>query len=164
MSTAGRTALETLVRILKAETGIPAAVSAVSVKEGVRLDPIRPPQVVMQQIAADLAEHNPGVEYPAVYVYCEKFTNSLQEKFRRFSGKVDLAIEIRVTHDRVEELFSTLQLYVEAVLKLLEGMRGPWCDGVFHGGEYQVTFSSVRKGGRHYLQSAKVSLPVHVSL
>lgn len=163
MPSAGRLALQALVRLLRAETGLPASVAAVSNEERTPLDPVTPKQIITQQLGSEMAEYGPGVQYPALYVYCDKLTNSLHEKFRRFSGRIDLAIDIRVTHDRAETLLHALHLYVDATSRVLETIRGTWGDGIFYGGEYTVTFTNVRKGGRHYLQSAKISLPVHVT-
>ena len=163
MPSAGRIALQALARLLRAETGIPAAVTAVSREERTPLDPITYDQIVTQQLGSDIAESGPGVKYPALYLYCDKLTNSLHEKFRRFSGTVDLTIEIRVTHDRAETLLDAVHLYVDATSRVLDQIRGAWGDGIFYGGEYTVTFANTRKGGRHYLQSAKISLPVHVT-
>lgn len=46
-------------------------------------------QLVIRNVAADLAEKTAGVVYPAFFVYCDKVSNSLREKFRTFSGTAD---------------------------------------------------------------------------
>ena len=61
-------------------------------------------QVRAQNVAADLAEQSTRVQYPAVNVYCEKIVNNLTEKFRSFSGTVQMAIEVRHSQDRLEGL------------------------------------------------------------
>ena len=37
-------------------------------------------------------------------MYCEKIVNDLTEKFRTFSGTVQMAIELRHSQDRLEGL------------------------------------------------------------
>jgi hypothetical protein len=37
-----------------------------------------------------------------VNVYCEKIVNDLKEKFQTFSGRVQMAIELRQSQDRLE--------------------------------------------------------------
>ena len=83
-------------------------------------------------MAADLAEKTSGVRYPVVYVYCEKVVNDLREKFRTFSGTADLCVDIRVSHEHMDELQASLQTYVEAVTDVLDKKRGQWATGVFY--------------------------------
>ena len=71
-------------------------------------------QVRAQNVAADLAERSGSIKYPAVHVYCEKIANQLTEKFRSFSGKVHMAIEVRHSQDRLEGLQDALELYADA--------------------------------------------------
>ena len=61
-------------------------------------------QVRSQNVAADLAERSAPTHYPAVHVYCEKIVNDLKEKFRSFSGRAHMAIELRYSQDRLEGL------------------------------------------------------------
>jgi hypothetical protein len=61
-------------------------------------------QIRAQNVAADMAERTGMVKYPNVNVYCEGLTNELREKFRSFSGKAQMAIEVRHSQDRLEGL------------------------------------------------------------
>jgi hypothetical protein len=56
-----------------------------------------------------------------------------------------------------------LQRCVDAVLRALDQHRGDWGGGVTYGGGYEVSFQSVKKGGRNYLQMASVRFDVDVS-
>ena len=120
-------------------------------------------QVRAQNAAADIAERILGAKYPAVNVYCEKIVNSLCEKFRAFSGKAQMAIEIRQSQDRLEGLQDRLELYVDAIMQLLNGSRGDWGDGMFYTGEYEVTLGPVKQGGKNFMQVAKVTFEIGVS-
>src|SRR5471032_3689315 len=62
--------------------------------------PLNVAQVRSQNVAADLAERGGTVKYPAVNVYCEQIVNQMTEKFRMFSGTVQMAVEVRHSQDR----------------------------------------------------------------
>jgi hypothetical protein len=122
-----------------------------------------PAQVRTQNVAAELAERSSGVKYPAVHVYCEKVVNDLAEKFRSFSGRVQMAIEVRHSQDRLEGLLDTLEVYADAATRVLTAGRGDWGDGMFYGGGYEVSFGAVKSGGRNFIQVAKVTFEIGVS-
>jgi len=88
------------------------------------------------------------VKYPAVYIYCAGLNNLQKEKFRTFSGKVQMAAEVRVTHDRLERVYDHLQYYVAAVVAVLDANRGDWGSGMFYTGGYKVEFGPVKHGAR----------------
>ena len=90
--------------------------------------------------------------------------NELREKFRTFSGTVGLAIDVRVSHDRSEAIGELLNTYVDAVTDVLDRARGEWRPGVFYPGGYEVTFAAAKRGGKNFLQTAKVRLEVILSL
>ena len=153
-----------LAGLLGSPTGLPFSLAAIAERENLRLGEITPEHVLSQSVAPELAERTAGVQYPAIYVYCEKLTNELREKFRTFSGRAKLAVEARVTHDRLEELSRRLELYVEAITEVLDAHRGDWGGGVFYAGGYEVTFGASKHGGKNFLQTAKVTFDVDVSI
>jgi hypothetical protein len=120
-------------------------------------------QVRAQNVAAEMAERALGVKYPAVNVYCEKISNGLREKFRSFSGTVQMAMEVRHSQDRLEGLQDRLELYVDAAMQMLNRGRGDWGDGMFFGGTYEVAFGPVKQGGKNFIQVAKVTFEIGVS-
>jgi hypothetical protein len=117
----------------------------------------------VQNVAAEMAERALGVKYPVVNVYCEKIRNGLREKFRSFSGTVQMAMELRQSQDRLEGLQDRLELYVDAAMQKLNRSRGDWGDGMFFGGAYEVAFGPVKQGGRNFIQVAKVTFEIGVS-
>jgi hypothetical protein len=149
--------------ILRDPTGLPFSVAAVSERENVKLSPVDPQQVVSQNVAFELAERSAGVKYPIVYVYCEKITNQLREKFRTFSGKARIAIDVRVSQDRLNGIEGQLAMYVEAVTDILDTRRGDWGQGMFYTGGYEVSFSATKHGGKNFIQTAKVTFDVDIS-
>ena len=120
-------------------------------------------QVASQNIAFEVAERTAGVLYPAVYVYCEGLNNQLKEKFRTFSGKAQMAAEVRVTYDSFNTLGRDLQLYASAIGQVLDSHRGDWGGGMFYAGGYQVEFGPIKRGGKNFLQTAKISFELDVS-
>jgi hypothetical protein len=127
------------------------------------LDP-GPLQIRAQNAIADLAEHGEAARYPMAMVYCEKVVNSMIEKFRTFSGTVQMTVEVRHSQDRLDGLQDGLELCAEAVAQVLDSNRGNWGVGMYYAGGYQVAFGGVKRGGLNYLQVAKINFEIGVSI
>jgi hypothetical protein len=164
MAQVGSIGARKLVQRLADTSGLPASVAAVAQAAHENLPPIGTTQIVPQNVAADLIERSNLTRYPAVHVYCERLSNTLREKFRTFSGKAHLTMEVRSSQDRLEGLERQLQLFVDAVTRVLDSNRGDWSDGFFYGGGYEVTFGPVKRGGKSFLQTAKIGIEVDVSI
>jgi len=121
-------------------------------------------QIRTQNAPADLAERSEPMVYPTVNVYCEKIVNNMAEKFRRFSGTVQMALEVRHSQDRLAGLQEALEGSVDSVMQALDTNRGDWRDGMYYAGGFQVAFAAVKHGGRNYLQTAKVTFEIGVSI
>lgn len=164
MATVGSKAVSKTVALLTSSQGLASAVQEIAIRENTTLAGIAASQVIAGNVAFDLAERTAGVNYPAVYVYCEGLANLLKEKFRTFSGKAHMAIEVRVSHDRLEVVGNELQFYTEAVTRVLDENRGEWAPGMYYMGGYKVEFGPVRHGGRNFLQAARVRFELEVSV
>lgn len=164
MAGIGSAATAKVVQILSAPAGLPLAVSAIAQEEGVAPVRVEAEQVAAQNVSFELAERSAGVKYPMFYVYCEGLANLLKEKFRTFSGKAYMAVEVRVSHDRLEGMAQELQLYASAITEVLDFHRGAWGSGMYYTGGYKVEFGPVKRGGKNLLQVAKVLFEVEVSL
>jgi hypothetical protein len=116
-----------------------------------------------QNVSFDLAERSLDMKYPAVYVYCQKIANLLREKFRSFSGKLFMVVEVRLSQDRLEELEKKLQMYVDTITRALDQNRGDWGQGMFYTGGYEAEFAPVKRGGKNFIQVAKITFEVQVS-
>jgi len=123
-----------------------------------------PIEIRAQNAAADLTERGETVRYPTVQVYCEKLVNSLGEKFRTFSGTAQMAAEVRCSQDRLQGLQENVEQCADAVTQVLDGNRGDWGSGMFYAGGYQVAFGAVKHGGKNYIQVAKVTFEIGVSI
>jgi hypothetical protein len=135
-----------------------------ALEAGVELAPIPPEQILAQFVGADLVERATSVKYPVVLVYTDRVRNLLTEKFRTFSGKVRMVAEVRVSQDRLEGVETQTRLYVEAITQVLDTNRGSWGEGAYFTGGYEATFDPVKHGGRNFLQAARVSFEVDVSI
>jgi hypothetical protein len=119
--------------------------------------------ILAQNASADITEKAGHAHYPALLVYCDKMSNTQKEKFRQFSGKAHLVVDVRHSQDRLETIESNLQVYVDAVCALLDESRGDWGGGSFYTGGYEVAYEPVARGGKNFLQRAKVGFDVEVS-
>ena len=152
-----------IAKLLSGTGGVNASLEILAELEKVTLPLIGEKQIAAQNIAFDMVERSADVKYPAVHIYCEKLANSLREKFRTFSGEAHMAIEVRLSQDRLEGLEKKLQLYVDAVSQVLDGNRGDWGHGLFYGGRYEVAFGPVKHGGRNFIQIAKITFELGAS-
>jgi uncharacterized protein (DUF433 family) len=50
------------------------------------------------------------------------------------------------------------------VTDVLDRHRGAWGMGIFHSGTYEITFQAAKRGGKNFIQSARVRVETHVSL
>jgi len=152
-----------LMAILTGSEGVPAAVTALSQARNLSLPVVSSEQIIAQNVSPELSERSTVSSYPLVYVYCSKVVNQLREKFRTFSGDAEMVIETRISQDRLEEMQTNLQRYIDAVTQVLNDNRGDLGDGVFYAGGYDITFGAVKHGGRNFLQVAKLSLVAQIS-
>ena len=163
MARAADAATRKIMRLLTATPGVNTNLEVLAELEQVTLPAITDKQIATQNMAADVAERSADVKYPVVHVYCEKIANTLREKFRTFSGEAHMAIEVRLSQDRLDGLDRKLQLYVDAVTQVLDKSRGDWGRGLFYGGGYEAVFVPVKHGGRNFIQIAKITFEVGAS-
>lgn len=164
MARAASAATGYLGQILKAPDGLSSSVGTISEAAGISLPSLGSSSIFDRYVSPEISEKLLGARYPAVYVFCEKATNAHTEKFRTFSGTAQLVIDVRVSHDHVDELQVNLQHYVDAVTDVLDRNRGSWGQGMYYPGGYEIHFHPVKPGGRCYLQTAKVTLQIHLSV
>jgi hypothetical protein len=161
--TIGSATTKKVIQRITGPTGVNAEMAALTQAGATVVGLLDTAQVRSQNVAADMVDRSAAVQYPTANVYCEKVVNSLKEKFRTFSGAVQMAVEVRHSQDRLEGLQDGLEVYTEALTQVLHGSRGDWGDGMFYGGEYEVSFGPVKKGGKNYIQVAKVTFEIGVS-
>ncbi len=160
----GSIAVDRFLGILKSNAGLASGLANLSLSANIELPVLNDRQVLAQNIAFELEEKTAGAQYPSYHVYCEKISNTLREKFRAFSGTARMVAEVRVSQDRLEQIETILGLYVDAAIAVLNVNRGDWGGGMFYSGGYEIVFQPVKRGGKNFLQTAKVTFEVNVSL
>ena len=163
MASVGSLTTTKLMGILVGSGGIPDTVAAFAAQQNLSLPVITSQQIVAQNVPPEIAERSTVTKYPAVYVYCSKIANLQREKFRTFSGDVNMVIESRVSQDRLDSLEGNSQFYVDTLTTVLDSNRGDWGDGVCYSGGYEVSFGGVKQGGLNFIQISKVSFVLDVS-
>ncbi len=136
------------------------ALGEIAARDGSYWKPLEERSVLVHNVAADMADHNRGTVYPAVYLYALKMENLPRQKFAGFSGPVRLAAEVRCTGERYDGLERELTTYVEAVTTALAENTGAWGEGLVYSGAYAVKFEPVKLGGRNFIQSARIELEI----
>jgi phage tail protein X len=163
MAWVGSTVTGQVVALLSASAGLNACVATLAEAGNVTLPALGANQILAQNVSIDLTERSMDVQYPSVNVYCEKIVNQLKEKFRNFSGKAVMAIEVRVSGDRLDGIESQLQTYVDAATQVLDQNRGDWGEGMYYAGCYEAALGSVKHGSKNFIQVGKISFDVGVS-
>jgi hypothetical protein len=163
MAWVGSTVTAQVVTLLGGPTGLSSCLATLAQAENTVVPQIALTQIVAQNAAIELTERSTDVTYPLVAVYCDKVVNQLSEKFRTFSGKAVMTVEIRVTQDRLQGIEPQLQMYADATTQVLDQNRGDWGEGVYYAGKYEVNVSPAKHGGRNFIQVAKVTFEVGVS-
>ena len=158
MANLGLAAMEYLRGLLLAGEGLSYQVGLIAARDGVELAGFSEGSVLIQNVASDLADENVPVSYPVVYLYCERMDNRLIEKFRKFSGSVAVAVELRVSGERFADFEAKLSRYLEALGVVLGNNQGSWTDNVAFDGAYEVRLERIRLGGKNFVQSARVSV------
>lgn len=149
--------------LFRGSEGLPCAVGALSAASGITAQAFRPEQVELANVAAELAEKASVARYPVIHVYCERVTNRLKEKFRRFSGTVRMVAEARVSHIGVDGIEQRSHFLADAVTEVLDQSRGDWGNGMYFGGGYEVAYGPVKQGGKNFIQTTKICFDVEVS-
>ncbi len=138
--------------------GINVGLSEVAARDGVYLPPITSGTVLFEHVPSKMADENEPAVYPAVYLYCERMENQLLEKFRKFSGRIWIVADVRVSGERFLGLEAKSARYVEGLTKVLEEHVGKWSDNLAYSGVHKVRFKGVEHGGRNFLQRAEVEI------
>jgi len=152
-----------VLKLLTASPGVNTNLDTLAQLEQMPVTALTDRQIRAQNVSVELSDRSAEAGYPAVLVYCDKIANLLTEKFRAFSGKAHMVVEVRLSQDRIDGLEQLMQLYVEAITQLLEQNQGDWGQGMYYTGGYEVAFGPVKHGGRNFIQIAKITFEVGAS-
>lgn len=143
--------------------GLAPAIGALAADAEVDPYSVLPAAISALNVAPELAEKSTAVKYPQVHLYCERVINEQREKFRRFSGRVRLVAEARVSQSRLEGIETKAQVLADAITEVLDGLRGNWGEGMFYGGGYEIIYGPVKPGGKNFVQVTKVAFEIIAS-
>jgi len=164
MGQIGATATQKAAAILSASNGLPAVVAGLAADTSGSQFQFQTLHVLTQNVAPEVSDRALGLSYPAVYIYCGTLSNSLQEKFRTFSGQAEMIAEVRITQDRLDGLETLSQMMADAVTQVLDASRGDWGDEYFFAGGYEVQYGPAKAGGKNFLQTAKIKFNLEISI
>ena len=131
---------------------------------GMDVPPIPSAQVVLSSASVDIADMNLQLTYPRICVYSSALKNAQTEKFRSFSGSVTITAEVFTSGNLVSDTDQWIHFYLEGMTQILRQNIGDWGDGMFFSGVYDVQLQAPKTGGFGYVESAKVTCSVNVSL
>lgn len=151
-------ALETLRGFMLAPDGVNSDLAAIAVRDEVICPELKERQILLWHVPAPLADSNEPLDYPTLYLYCDRMDNRLERKFRAFSGPIFIVAEIRFSAPSFENLEQRANQYVEAVTSVLGRHLGKWTDSVAFNGAYEVQFKPVETGGLGFLQRAEIAV------
>lgn len=164
MVSMARRATSKVLQLMNGPGGLNTNLALLAQAENLSLSPVPAARLFTDNVTSEVAEKSADVKYTAVYIYCGKIVNDLREKFRSFSGRLQMEIDLRVSQDRLEGIDETSQLYTDAVTQVLNQNRGDWGQGLFYAGGYELSFGPVKHGGRNFIKSAMVSFQVNASV
>lgn len=139
-------------------------ITALAAQSGITAPTITSEQVVLSSASPELLDMNIQLTYPRVCLYSSNVKNAQVEKFRLFSGQVSLVAEIWASDNLATQVDEWIHFYVEGVGEILQNNIGDWGDGMFYGGAYDVVFQPPKVGGLGFVESAKLTLSLNVSV
>jgi hypothetical protein len=125
--------------------------------------PIASDHVLLSSAGPDMDDRNIQLAYPRVCIYSTGVKNTQIEKFRSFSGHVDLVADIWTSADLLTQVDTWIHIYVECISELLRNNTGDWGNGFFYTGTYDVQLGAPKPGGLGFVQAAKLSISLGVS-
>ena len=121
-------------------------------------------QVAISSAARELGDREIEFNYPRVCVYSSQVKNTQEEKFRSFSGGIVVAADIWASGNLLDDSDQWIHYYVEALTVILRVNRGDWGDGFLFSGIYDVQLQPPKIGGFGYVELARVTCGLNVSL
>ncbi len=111
---------------------------------------------------AKLNDRIPANRSPRISIGAMKIVKRQEERLNENSAVVTLAMELVCTHERLDNLHAMTSDWVDAICDVLNRNQGLWAQGVFYAGAYVASVAPVARGGLNYLQSATVTIELHI--
>ncbi|HEY6990650.1 MAG TPA: hypothetical protein VH369_19800 [Bryobacteraceae bacterium] len=139
-------------------------ITSLAQEAGITISVISSDQVVISSAARELGDREIEFNYPRVCVYSSQINNTQEEKFRSFSGGIVVAADIWASGNLLDDSDQWIHYYVEALTAILRANRGDWGDGFLFSGIYDVQLQPPKIGGFGYVELARVTCGLNVSL
>ncbi|HEY3455870.1 MAG TPA: hypothetical protein VGK64_14790 [Bryobacteraceae bacterium] len=139
-------------------------ITSLAQEAGITIPVISSDQVVVSSAARELGDREIEFNYPRVCVYSSQMKNTQEEKFRSFSGGIVVAADIWASGNLLDDSDQWIHYYVEALTAILRANRGDWGDGFLFSGIYDVQLQPPKIGGFGYVELARVTCGLNVSL
>ncbi|MGO9240420.1 MAG: hypothetical protein ACLQBJ_06380 [Bryobacteraceae bacterium] len=162
MPTPTATVVQTALDLLNASDGLAESLADYSVTlqmAGIPLSggPLpEAPTAEASYAPQELEEQQQKIAYPVCRVYCDQIRNNGKVKFREFSGSYRVVVAVTHSQDRLEGLTETLQAVADAVGDVFDRNQGNLGNGMVLEPGYEVQVEAVKKGGLHYIETARV--------
>ncbi|MGC2661526.1 MAG: hypothetical protein WA324_26530 [Bryobacteraceae bacterium] len=157
-------AAQKLATLLTNNNLLTTQISQIAAASNANIPPIASTQVFLSSATPEIADMRAQMTYPRVCIYSDTIKNTKVEKFRSLSGTIGVTAEVWASGNLVQQTDQWIHYYVEAMTLVMRQNTGDWQDGLFYSGVYTVQFQSPKAGGLGYVQSAKVTCSLGVSL
>ena len=131
---------------------------------GVTIPVISSDQVAVSSAVRELGDREIEFNYPRVCVYSSQMKNTQEEKFRSFSGGIVVIADIWASGNLLDDSDQWIHYYVEALTSILRANGGDWGDGFLFSGIYDVQLQPPKIGGFGYVELARITCGLNVSL
>lgn len=109
-----------------------------------------------------LADRVPANRFPRVSIALTRLYRGQKDKLADFSALASMQFELTLTHEKADELQSSIGDYVDALCDVLTRNQGLWSAGVFYAGGFTVNIEPVSRGGLNFIQSATIAFEIHL--
>lgn len=157
-------AAQTMANLLTNNSVLSTQINQTATDNGVNIPSIPSTQVFLSSATPDIGDLRAQMTYPRICIYTDTIKNTRVEKFRSLSGTVGVTAEVWASANLVQQTDQWIHYYVEALTLVMQQNTGDWQNGLFFSGIYTVQFQAPKAGGLGYMQSAKVTCSLGVSL
>lgn len=151
-------AIEKMRALLLESGGLNDKLYEIARRDMVEPQTIADESLLVRHFGADASDANSDLEYPIVFLYCNRIENRLEAKFTEFSGRIFLTAEVRASEETLDLLDGQAARLAEAVTDALTPHRGKWTDHAAFDGRYETKFEAARVGGKNFMQTARVEI------
>jgi len=139
-------------------------ISNLGAENGTEIPTIPSSQILVSSLPPAMGDLNAQFTYPRLCLYASGVKNQQTEKFRSLSGTISITAELLVSGNLVQNVDEWIHFYVEGFTDILRQNIGDWGDGMFFSGVYEVEFQPPKAGGFGFVESAKITCELNISL